>query len=120
MNQRAMSPRFCCLARSTTELLPNVPTLLQYSPRLAVLMHSIGRAQVLLNGEPERVANTLLDAGVTKVFLGEAALLDSAAVTRLLKRFGAARIGLQVPVRRQAVSWSFEKIGRASCRERVS
>lgn len=111
-----MSPRFCCFARNTTEVLPGVPSLLQYSPRLADLMHSVGRAQVVLNGEPETVANTLLDAGVTKVFIGEAALLESATVTRLFKRFGAARIGLHVPVKRQAVSWSFETVSNADFR----
>lgn len=111
-----MSVRFCCLARSIAEVLPNATTLLHYSPRLVDLMHSVGRAQVVLNGEAESVANTLLDAGVRKVFVGEAALLESATVTRLLKRFGASRIGLHAPVKRQAVSWSFETVSNADFR----
>jgi hypothetical protein len=111
-----MNVRFCCLARSPAEVLPNVPTLLYYNPRLANLMQSIGRAQVVLSGEAESVANTLLDAGVTRVYVGEAALLDSGTVSRLLKRFGAGRIGLHVPVQRQAVSWSFETKSNADFR----
>lgn len=111
-----MNPRFCCLARNTTEVLPNVPTLLQYSPRLDGLVSSIGRAQVVLNGETERVAASLLDAGVTRVYVGEAALLDSATLSRLFKRFGAARLGLHAPVRRQAVNWSFETESNADFR----
>lgn len=111
-----MSVRFSCLARSTTEVLPNVPTLLHWTPRLAHLMSSLGRAHVVLNGEPETTACALLDAGVHRVYVGEAALLDSATVSRLCKRYGAGRVGLHVPVQRQAVSWAFETVSNADFR----
>ena len=99
-----MSVQFCCLARNPGEVAPIVPTFLHYTPRLPSIPHAIARAHVVL------------DAGASRVFVGEAALLDSGIVTRLLKRFGAARIGLHVPVQRQSVSWAFETESNADFR----
>lgn len=103
-----MNVRFSCLARNWTEVRPAVPTFLQYSPRLTGMAQMIRGAQVVLGAEPEATAVQLLDAGANRVLLGDAALHDAGVVVRLAQRFGAARIGVHVPVRRQAVSWSLE------------
>lgn len=111
-----MSVQFCCLARNLGEVAPIVPTLLHYTPRLPSIPHAIAQAQVVLDAESEATAAALLSAGASRVFVGEAAWLDGGSVPRLLKRFGAARIGLHVPVRRQSVSWSFETESNADFR----
>lgn len=103
-----MSVKFCCLAKHPGEVLPVVPTLLHYTPRLPSMAHALARAQVVLGAESEATAASLLDGGAQRVFIGEAALRDSGVVERLLQRYGASRIGLHVPVQRQSVSWSFE------------
>lgn len=108
-----MSVQFCCMARNPGEVAPGVPVFVRYTPRLESFAHSIGRAQVVLEAQPESTATALLDAGVQRVFVAEAALRDSSLVQRLLKRFGAARVGLHVPVQRQAVSWSFDSESNA-------
>lgn len=103
-----MSVRFCCLARNHGEIEPAMPTLVHYTPNLAVGFVSVARAGVVLGSESEATARALLEAGVSKVYVGEAAVLDASVMNRLLKRFGGARVGLHVPVARQAVSWSFD------------
>jgi hypothetical protein len=100
--------QFCCLARHHGEIAPTVPTLVHYAPALAVGFTSVARAGVVLGAESEAVAVALLDAGVRKVFVGEAALRDAGVIERLIRRFGAASVGLHLPVQRQAVSWSFD------------
>lgn len=97
-------------------MMPIVPTLLHYTPRLPLMAHAVVRAQVVLNAESEATAAALLAAGASRVFVGPAAWLDGGVVPRLLKRFGAARIGLHVPVQRQSVSWSFETESNADFR----
>lgn len=111
-----MSVQFCCLARNHGEIVPAVPTLVHYTPTLAVGFISVARAGVVLGAESEATATALLDAGISKVFVGEAALLDAGVMPRLLKRFGAERLGLHVPVQRQSVSWSFETESNADFR----
>lgn len=103
-----MTIKYCCLARNIAELSPAVPAFLHYNPRLATLPQWVRNAQILLQDEPEAVVTRLLGAGAKKVFLGEAALFDSSMISRLVKTFGSARIGLQVAVQRQPVSWTFE------------
>ncbi|MDO8317948.1 HisA/HisF-related TIM barrel protein [Rhodoferax sp.] len=103
-----MSVQFCCLAKNFSELNPVVPSFVCCTPRMASMPNQVMNAQVLLAGESELVATALLNAGARKVFLGEIALFDSTVVTRLVHQFGTERIGLQVPVQRQSVSWSFE------------
>lgn len=102
-----MNVQFCCLVRHHGEIAPTVPTLVHYTPALAVGFTSVARAGVVLGAESEAVAVALLDAGVRKVFVGEAALRDAGVIDRLIRRFGAASVGLHLPVQRQAVSWSF-------------
>lgn len=111
-----MSVQFCCLARNLGEVAPVVPTFLHYTPRLTSIPHAVARAHVVLNAESEATATSLLNAGASRVFVGEAALLDDGVVPRLIQRFGAPRIGLHVPVQRQAVSWSFETESNADFR----
>lgn len=111
-----MSVQFCCLARNHGEIVPAAPTLVHYTPTLAVGFISVARAGVVLGAESEATATALLDAGISKVFVGEAALLDAGVMPRLLKRFGAERLGLHVPVQRQSVSWSFETESNADFR----
>lgn len=111
-----MSVQFCCLAGSLGEVVPVAPTLLHYMPRLAAIPHAVSQAQVVLGAESESTVDALLNAGAHRVFVGEAALLDAELVPRLLQRFGAARIGLHVAVRRQSVSWSFETESNADFR----
>lgn len=111
-----MNVQFCCLAGNPGEVIPVVPTLLHYTPRLPTIPHAIAQAQVVLGVESEATAAALLNAGASRVFVGEAALFDDGLVPRLLQRFGAARIGLHVPVRRQPVSWAFETESNADFR----
>jgi hypothetical protein len=111
-----MIVQFCCLAKNHGEIVPAVPTLVHYTPALAVGFTSLARAGVVLGAESEAVASSLLAAGISKVFVGEAALRDAGVLDRLLKRFGAARVGLHVPVQRQTVSWSFDTVSNADFR----
>lgn len=111
-----MSVQFCCLAKHPGEVLPVVPTFLHYTARLPTMAHALAGAHVVLGAESETAAASLLDGGAQRVFVGEAALRDGGIVERLLKRFGAARIGLHVPVQRQSVSWSFETESNADFR----
>ncbi|MDP1610426.1 MAG: hypothetical protein Q8M11_05180 [Sulfuritalea sp.] len=67
---------------------------------------------ILASGDERRVA-TLLAAGANCVFVGEAALLDSTVIDRLVAAHGAERIGIYAPLRRQSVSWSFETVSNA-------
>lgn len=103
-----MSVQFCCLAKHPGEVLPVVPTFLQFTPRLPTMAHALARAHVVLGAESEATAASLLEGGAQRVFIGEAAVHNGDVVGRLIQRFGAARIGLHVPVQRQSVSWSFE------------
>jgi hypothetical protein len=70
-------------------------------------------AGVVLEAGDEVRAATLLVSGAPCVFLGQAALRDSAAVERLVAAQGGAAIGVYAPARRQAVSWSFETLSNA-------
>ena len=61
-------------------------------------------------------ARALLLAGAPCVFIGEAALRDSALVEALVAEFGSKRIGLYVPVRRMQVNWSMDAVSNADFR----
>jgi len=111
-----MNVQFCCLARNPGEVAPVARTFLHFTPRLPSIRHAVERAHVVLGAQSEAIATTLLEAGASRVFVGEAALLDSGLVPRLLQRYGAGRLGLHVPVQRQNVSWSFETESNADFR----
>lgn len=67
---------------------------------------------ILADGDEQRAA-TLFAAGADCVFIGEAALLDSTIIDRLVAAHGAERIGIYAPLARQSVSWSFETVSNA-------
>ena len=67
---------------------------------------------ILTNGDEMR-ATTLLAAGANCVYVGAAALRDSAVIDRLVAAHGAQCIGIYAPLRRQNVSWSFETVSNA-------
>ncbi len=68
---------------------------------------------VVLPAQNESRARGLLEMEVPIVFLGEAALHDSELVSRLVRQYGAGRIGVYLPVRRQQVSWTLETTSNA-------
>lgn len=70
-------------------------------------------AAIVLAREDEARADALLAGGAGCVLLGEAALLDSGVVERLAGRHGSERVGVYVPARRLAVSWSFDTTSNA-------
>ncbi len=70
---------------------------------------------VLRSGGAEQ-ARSLLAQGAPRVYLGEAALLDSTVVGKLAAEFGGERIGVYVPARRMQVSWSMDTVSNADFR----
>lgn len=71
-----------------------------------------GAHVVMERGALTRI-ETLLAAGACRVLLGEKALLDTALIQDAIARFGAQRIGLWLPARRMAVSWSINRESNA-------
>ncbi len=67
---------------------------------------------VLTDGDEARAA-TLFVAGAHCVLIGQAALLDSTVVDRLVAAHGGTRIGIHAPLKRQVVSWAFETTSNA-------
>ena len=74
-----------------------------------------GSTPILRRGDEVRAA-ALLEAGAPQVLLGEAVLSDADLPLRLAARFGLDRVGLFVPARRMAVSWSFDTVSNADFR----
>jgi hypothetical protein len=70
-------------------------------------------AGIVLPREGAARAAALLAAGARRVFLGEAALLDSSILAALATRFGSERVGVYVPARRIEISWSFDTTSNA-------
>lgn len=70
-------------------------------------------AGIVLENDDEARANSLLTIGTPCVFIGQAALLDSTLVDRLVAAYGGERIGIYAPAKRQVVSWSFETTSNA-------
>ena len=68
---------------------------------------------VLLPTEPLSRARELLAATSARIYLGHAALADSACVGRLAAQFGSARIGVYVPAKRMEVSWAIDTLSNA-------
>lgn len=71
-----------------------------------------GCSVIAATGDPARL-ESLLAAGAQEVFLGEAALHDSALVSEVVTRHGGERIGLWLPVRRAETSWGFDTVSNA-------
>jgi hypothetical protein len=68
---------------------------------------------LLLPAQGEARARELLARGSPRVYVGEAALLDSGVIERLVREFGSQRIGVYVPARRMGVSWSLDSVSNA-------
>lgn len=104
-----MTVRFCCLAESfnparETQFLVDGPASEGCIAQCAAI--------ILPDGDEAR-AEALLAAGARQVLIGEAALLDSGIIERLVTKYGKDRIGLTVPVRNLAVDWAFETVSNA-------
>lgn len=106
-----MSPSFCCLVRSPEERVGDEAAFVFDTPSLAGDEPQV--AAIVLPEGPEARADTLLAAGAVRVMVGEAALLDSGVVERLVAKYGGERVGLYVPVQKMAVDWSFETASNA-------
>lgn len=104
-----MSLRFCCLAETFD---PAAEEQFVYD-NPAVDACAGQCAAVILSAGDETRAEVLLAAGARQVLIGEAALLDSGIIERLVAKFGKERIGLAVPVRNLAVNWAFETVSNA-------
>ncbi|HEX8987944.1 MAG TPA: hypothetical protein VF816_08285 [Rhodocyclaceae bacterium] len=101
-----------------TEALPDIRILdhaLDHAPLPHFLIDDgcwLGDAAALeaavLPSQDESRACALLEMGAPRIYLGEAALLDSGVVARLVARYGSDRIGVYAPCRRMEVSWSLE------------
>ena len=105
-----MSIDFSCFV-PVGEVLPDAPGTAFVCDAPGV--EAIAPAGIVLPAEGEARAAALLDAGATRVFVGDAALKDAGVVERLAGRFGAARVGVYVPARRMAVAWSFDQVSNA-------
>lgn len=103
-----MRVRCRCLARTPGELPTAGIRLLHYTPRLSGLLHTLARTHLLLDEETDSTVSHLLTNGIERVYVGDAALADPSLMPRLIQQFGAARLGLHVRARRQAVNWAFD------------
>lgn len=109
--------RCACLADTadTADLAVEAGLLFQFDePGRAPLVQD-GSTMIQRRGDEARAA-ALLEAGVPQVLLGEAVLSDADLPLRLTARFGPDRVGLFVPARRMAVSWSFDTVSNADFR----
>lgn len=108
-----MNVRVHCLATDAREAAGFDSALVFDSPTLPASLAGFAGV-VVARGDEARIA-ALLDRGATRVFIGDAALVDPAVITRL-QRFGAARLGLYARARRMANHWSFDTTSNADFR----
>lgn len=73
----------------------------------------LSSATIVLRSGALARARALLERGARQVLVGNAALLDSRTVETLSMQFGTARVGLWVPARRTASSWSLDRDSNA-------
>lgn len=76
----------------------------------AALPASLQNLNVVLENGTEARASELLERGAARVFLGDAALLDSTAVARLAQQYGPERIGVSVLATKRQVSWTLDTV----------
>lgn len=69
------------------------------------LPESLQQITIVLDRGTEARACELLARGTERVLLGDAALLDSAVVGRLVQQYGSERVGVWLPVKKTLVSW---------------
>lgn len=72
-----------------------------------VAMPGAAAAAILPGGSAQR-ARELLEGGVPRIYIGQAALADSSIVKRLGAEFGSERIGVYVAAKRVQVGWGFD------------
>lgn len=104
-----MTVSFCCLAETFD------PTReAQFLVDGPAVDSDVGQcAAIILSDANEARAEALLEAGAQQVLIGEAVLIDSGIIERLVTKFGKERIGLYVPVQNLAVDWAFETVSNA-------
>ena len=71
---------------------------------------------VVLGHGGEVRAEELLARGAARVLLSDAAMLDSTAVSRLIRRFDPELIGVALTARKRQVSWSLDMVSNADFR----
>lgn len=71
---------------------------------------------MVLEGGSEMRARELLERGAARVLLADAALLDSAVVTRLSQEYGAQRVGVSILAAKRHISWSLDTVSNADFR----
>jgi len=71
---------------------------------------SLQQIIVVLDQGTEERASELIALGAERVLLADAALLDSAAVLRLVQQHGSDRVGVWLPVKKRHVSWAIDYI----------
>lgn len=104
-----MTIRFCCLS----DIFDPTREEQFLFDGIGVNDNAASCAGIILSNGSEARAESLLTAGAKQVLIGEAALLDSGSIERLVGKYGKERVGLYVPVRNLAVDWSFETISNA-------
>lgn len=81
-----------------------------------VLPVSLQHCRIVLGRGDELRAAELLERGAACVLLGDAAMLDSTVVPRLIERYGSARIGVAVLAKRRHISWSLDTVSNEDFR----
>jgi len=80
------------------------------------LPEDLSQLNILLPTAGEARAAELMQLGAGRVLFADAALLDSELVRRMTQSFGSERIGVWLPLRRKAVSWSLDRVCNADFR----
>jgi hypothetical protein len=80
------------------------------------LPESLQHCRIVLGRGGEARATELLERGAACVLLGDVAMLDCAVVSRLVGRYGSARIGVAVLARRRHISWSLDTVSNEDFR----
>lgn len=74
------------------------------------LPESLQQVTIVLELGTEARASELIALGAERVLLADAALLDSAAVARLVQQHGAGRVGVWLPVKKKHIYWAIDYI----------
>lgn len=106
-----MSARLHCLLDSPRQAHDHLDALAFDAPGTASVAARL--AGVLLGTGGEERAARLLESGVARVFVGDAALTDPGVLGRLARRFGAGRVGFYALARRASNQWAFEPVSNA-------
>lgn len=108
-----MNVHLHCLAADPHEAAGLDAPLIFDSPGLPASLSGLAGV-VVAHGDEARIA-ALLERGAARVFVGDAAQVDPAVLSRL-QRFGAARLGVYARARRMVNQWSFDTTSNADFR----